>query len=83
MDVQPCFLLWEQVGQLHPDGHCIGEVQKVVVLWVLDLPDVHLDGHKVVLIGQQVAQKGMPCSLINHVPKMALGKWPKPVKCPF
>ena len=47
--VQPGFLLWAQVGGLCPDGHGIGEVQMVMVLWVVDPPDVHLDGCKLVL----------------------------------
>ena len=47
--VQPGFLLWVQAGWLCPDGHGIGEVQRLVVLRVPDLPDVHLDGRKLIL----------------------------------
>ena len=46
--IQPGFLLWVQVGRLCPDGHSVGEVQTVVVLWVPDPPDVLLDGRKLV-----------------------------------
>ena len=47
--VQPGFLLWMQVGWLCLDGHGVGEVQTVVVLWVPNPPDICLDGHKLVV----------------------------------
>ena len=83
MYIQLGFFLWVKVGRLHPDGHGVGEVQMVVVLWVPDPPDICLDGRKLVLSGQQIAQKGMPCSFINCVPKLALRKCLKPAKSPF
>ena len=39
-------------------GTGVGEVQMVVVLWVPDPPNICLDGHKLILLGQQMAQKG-------------------------
>ena len=57
MDIQPGFFLGVQVGQLCPDGHYVGEVQTVVVLWVPDPPDIYLDGYKLILTKQQVVQK--------------------------
>ena len=46
---QPGFFLWAQAGGLCTDGYGIGEVQTVVILWVPDPPNVHLDGRKLVL----------------------------------
>ena len=55
----------------------------VVVLWVPDLPDICLDSRKLVLTGQQMAQKGMLCGFINCILKLALGKCPKSTMSPF
>ena len=83
MDIQPGFILGVQAGWLCPDGHYVGEVQTVVVLWFPDPPDICLDSQKLILTGQQPAQKGALCSYINCVPKLALGKCPKPGKSLF
>ena len=68
---------------LYLDGHCVGKVQMVVVLWVLDPPYIHLDGCKLILPRQLIVQKGAPCGFINCVLKLALRKCPKPAKSPF
>ena len=44
----------------------------VVVFWVLDPPDVHLDGYKLILSGQQAVQESVPHGFANCVPKLAL-----------
>ena len=71
--IQPGFLLRAQAGQFRPDGLGIVEVQMVVVLWVLDPPDICLDGCKLVLPRQQMVQKGALCGFINCIPKLAFG----------
>ena len=55
----------------------------VVVLGIPDPPDICLYSRKFILIGQQMVQKGLPCGFINCVPKLALGKCPKPIKSSF
>ena len=54
-----------------------------MVLWVPDPSDVYLDGHKLIFTRQQVVQEGMLHGFSNFVPKLALRKCPKPVKCPM
>ena len=83
MDIQPGFLLWVQARWLCLDGYSIGEVQTVVMLWVPDPPDICLDGCKLVLTGQKMVEKGVPCGFINCVPKLALGKCLRPAKSSF
>ena len=46
----------------------VGEVQMVMVLWVLDPPNVHLDGCKLVLTGQQIVQEGTLPGFTNSAP---------------
>ena len=51
----------------------------VVVLWVPDPPNIHLDGRKLILPRQQMAQKGAPCQLHQLCPQT--GTWKVPETC--
>ena len=51
----------------------------VVVLWVPDPPNIYLDGCKLVLPGQQMAQKGAPVQLHQLCPQT--GTWKVPETC--
>ena len=53
----------------------------VVVFWVPNPPDVHLDSCQFVFTWQQAAQEGALCGFTNCILKLVLRKCPKPVKC--